>query len=183
VAGDLEFGGAGSLTPPGALLVFVFLNGRGLLGRFFAKLWFFHQPLNTTQPTNNQQKTTPKKDARGARDVGLQTQLAKSARADGAPPLTVTASAAAHIEAVRCPPRLGQLRELLASCPAYGLMDEADGDDGDDGDGGSSDGDEDGSGSDGEGGGGRALGVGFTTRQLLELVQVCWVFLLLLFWF
>ncbi|GBF89216.1 sister chromatid cohesion DCC1 [Raphidocelis subcapitata] len=110
-------------------------------------------------------------DASLLRDVGLQTQIQKASTAGANPPLVATATAVAHIEAVHCPPRLGQLRELLAACRPYGIEDEgaeaAQGGDCSGSDAMAVDG-LDGLAQPGLGGGGAA---GFTTAQLEQLVQ------------
>ncbi|KAI8463895.1 MAG: sister chromatid cohesion protein Dcc1 [Monoraphidium minutum] len=116
-------------------------------------------------------------DSSAPRDVGLQTQMQKNSCAESNPPLVATATAVAHIEVVRCLPRLGQLRELLAGCRPYGLEDEQE-----DGCGGMDvDGDADAPGGRGQaaggwrqrlaGGGAKGAPAGFTDAQLLELVQ------------
>jgi hypothetical protein len=73
-----------------------------------------------------------------------------------------TAPGAAAAQVVRALPRLNQLRELLRGCRPYGLEDEA------------PPGDAEPMALDGTGGGAGswAGGVGFTTEQLLDLVQV-----------
>lgn len=56
---------------------------------------------------------TPGRDASAIRDVGLQTQLQKSAAAKDYPPLTATATVGAHLELVEIMPCLDKLPELL----------------------------------------------------------------------